>query len=50
MFYANLGATNDKVSCHIMHKHNIIDANILAKEFEMDASPAKLTYGSFSDY
>ena len=42
MFYANLGAADDKVSHYIMHKHLVIDAELLAKEFEMDASPLKL--------
>ena len=42
MFYANLGSTNDKVSCYVMHKHLIIDVRLLAKEFEMDASLPKL--------
>ena len=39
MFYANLGAADDKVSCYIMHKHLIIDAKLLAKEFKIHASP-----------
>ena len=42
MFYENLGLINDKVSCYVMHKHMIIDAELLAKEFKMDASPLKL--------
>ena len=50
MFNANLGAANDKVNCYVMHKYFIIDANLLAKEFEMDASPLKLTTGSFPNY
>ena len=35
MFYANLGADDDKVSCYIMHKHLAIDVELLEKEFEM---------------
>ena len=50
MFYANLGSTDNKVSCYVMHKHIIIDFNILAIEFEMDVSPFKLIVGSFPDY
>ena len=50
MFYANLGSTNDKVSYYIMHKHIIIDCKMLAKEFEIDVCPPKLTTGSFLDY
>ena len=42
MFYANLGLFNDKVSCYVMYKHLIIDAKLIAKEFEIDASPPKL--------
>ena len=50
MFHATLGSTNDKVSCYIMHKHLIIDVELLAKEFEMDLSTPKLTIGSFPNY
>ena len=50
MFYANLGATNDKLSCYIMHKHLIINYDVLTEEFEMDASPFKLAVGDFLDY
>ena len=42
MFYVNLRAVNDKMSCYIMRKHLIIDVELLAKEFEMDVSPPKL--------
>ena len=49
MFYANLGSTNDKVSCYVMHKHIIIDSKTLVKEFEMDASSPKLIVRSFPD-
>ena len=47
MFYTNLGAVDDKVSCYVMYKHLIIDSDVLAKVFKMDASPPKLTLGSF---
>ena len=50
MFYANLGSIDDKVSCYVMHKHIIIDSDILAKEFEIDASPPKFIVGSFLNY
>ena len=50
MFYANLGLVDDKVSYYVMHKHIILDSEMLVKEFEMDASPLKLTAGSFPDY
>ena len=50
MFYANLGLANDKVSCYAMHKHLIINAELLAKELEMDASPSEVQAGSFLDY
>ena len=50
MFYANLGAYNDKVSCYVMYKHLIIDVDLLGKELEMDASRFKQTVGSFLDY
>ena len=50
MFYANLGAIDDKVSCYIMHKHLIIDVDLLAKEFTMGASLLKLQVGSFLNY
>ena len=42
MLYANLGSTDDKVSCYIVHKHLIIDVKLLAKEFEKNVSPPKL--------
>ena len=50
MFYANLGTANDKVNYFVMHKHINIDTNILVKEFEIDASPPKLTTESFPNY
>ena len=46
----NLGATNDKLSCYVMHKHLIIDFDTLAREFEMDASPPKVIVGDFPEY
>ena len=48
--YANLGPTNDKVIYYAMHKHLIIDIELLAKEFEMDASLLKLIIGLFPNY
>ena len=33
-----------------MHKHLIIDAELLAKEFEIDPSPPMLVIGSFPNY
>ena len=42
MFYVDLRLADDEVSCYVMHKHMIIDAKLLAKEFEMDASPPKI--------
>ena len=50
MFYVHLELSNDKVSYYVMHKHLIIDAELLAKEFEMDVSPLKLQVWSFLDY
>ena len=50
MFYANLGAVNDKLSYYVIYKHLVIDSNVLAKEFEMDASPPKLTTTDFPKY
>ena len=50
MFYANLGLLDNKISWHVMCKHLIIDAKSLATEFEMNASPSKLTTRSFLDY
>ena len=50
MFYANSGAIDDKLSCYVMHKHLIIDFNTLALEFEMDASPSKVSTSDFPDY
>ena len=50
MFYANLGVVNDKVSCYVLHKHIIIYANTLVKEFKMDTSPPKLIGWSFPNY
>ena len=47
MFYINLGSANDKVNCYVMHKHMINDTELLAKKFEMDASPPKLKVESF---
>ena len=47
MFYVNLGATNDKVSCYVMLKHLIIDVDTLAKKFKIDSSPPKLMARSF---
>ena len=41
MFYANLWLIDDKVSYYVMHKPLIIDAELLAKEFKMDASSPK---------
>ena len=49
MFYANLRSVDDKVSYYMMHKHIVIDSEILAKQFKTDASP-RLTIGSFPDY
>ena len=49
MFYANLSSVDDKVSCYVMHKHIIIDFEMLAKGFKMEASPLKLTVGSSPD-
>ena len=42
MFYENLGVTDDKLSCYVMHKHLIIYFDVLAWEFKMDASPPKV--------
>ena len=50
MFYANLRSTNDKVSCYVIHKHIIIDFEMLTKEYKMYASPPKLTIGSILNY
>ena len=50
MFYANLRLTNDKVSYYVMHKHMIIDAELLAKKFQMDASSLKFQARSFPNY
>ena len=50
MFYANLRATGDKLSCYVMHKHLVIDSNTLAWEFKMAASPPKLSAGDFPEY
>ena len=50
MFYTNLGSINDKVSCYVIHKHLIIDVELLAKEFEMDASLPELQVRSFPNY
>ena len=50
MFYANLGSVDDNVSCYVMHKHMIIDSELLAKELKMDASPLKLQARCFPDY
>ena len=50
MFYANLGAIDDKLSCYVMHKHLVIDFDTLAREFEMDASPPKLFVEDFPNY
>ena len=50
MFYANLRSANDKVSCYVMHKHLIIDTELLAKEFKMGVFPPKLQAGSFLNY
>ena len=50
MFYASLRLADNKVSCYIMYKHLIIDVKLLAKDFEMVASPLKLQARSFPDY
>ena len=50
MIYANLGLIDDKVSCYVMHKYLIIDVELLAKEFEMDASPPQLIIRSLPNY
>ena len=50
MFYANLGLVDDKVNCYNIHKHLIINAELLAKECKIDASPLKLQAESFLDY
>ena len=50
MFNANLATINDKLSCYMMHKHLIINLDVLAKEFEMDISSPKLIVGSFPSY
>ena len=42
MFYENLGLVYDKVRCFIMHRHMIINVELLVKEFEMDEFPPKL--------
>ena len=47
MFYTNLGSTNDKVNFYVVHKHMIIDYEMLAKEFEIDALPPKLMLDAF---
>ena len=33
-----------------MHRHIIINFDMLAKEFKIDASPPKLIAGSFTNY
>ena len=50
MFSVNLVVTNDKLSCHVMQKHMIINLDIFPKEFEMDPSLSKLTVGSFPSF
>ena len=50
MFKANFVITNDKLSYYIMHKHLIIDSEVFAKEFDMDANLPKLIASSFLDY
>ena len=47
MYHANLGVADDKLSCYVMHKHLVIDFDVIAKEFKMDASPPKLMVGDF---
>ena len=50
MSYANLRSNDDKASCYVMHRHMVIDVELLAKEFKMDTSPLKLQVGSFLNY
>ena len=50
MFYANLEAVDDKVSCYVMHKYIVIDSNVLGREFEMHPSPPKLQAKDFPYY
>ena len=50
IFYANLGVVDDKLSCYVMHRHVIIDFDVLAKDSEMDATLPKLAPGDFPDF
>ena len=50
MFYANLGAIDDKLSCYVMHKFLVIDSHVLVKEFKMNPSLPKLMAGDFPQY
>ena len=50
IFNANLDATNDKLSCYVIHKHLVIDSEIFIKEFDMDPNPQKLIAASPPNY
>ena len=50
MFYVNLVATNDKLSCYVMHKYIMIDVKPITIEFNMDVSLTKLYTRSFTNY
>ena len=50
MFSTHLATKDDKLSCYVIHKHLVTGSKVLAKEFDIDVTPPKLTIGSFPNY
>ena len=50
MYSENLRATDNKLSCYVMHKHIVKDSKFFVNEFIMDPTSPMLTMGSFLIY